>query len=189
VGRVGVSPRAGSLRWAGPAGGRGEPCAGRAGWGSGRRPGGGLVVGAGVLGRRRRENAAGGRRIAHQVKVTVEEEAVLVRLAEAAGVSVPRLLVEAATSLGSESTPTQRREAVVELPRVSRVLAGVATNLNQLARSVNSGAEFPAQAAVVRERIRELIPRLTRAAEDLSDPRNHRPLDPPPGRPGSRGLG
>jgi len=151
--------------------------------------GGAVVVGAGVLGRRRRENAAGGRRIAHQVKVTVEEEAVLVRLAEAAGVSVPRLLVEAATSLGSESTPTQRREAIVELLGVSRVLAGVATNLNQLARSVNSGAEFPAQAAVVRERIRELIPRLTRAAEDLSDPRNRRPLDPPPGRPGSRGLG
>ncbi len=70
----------------------------------------------------------------------MEEEAVLVRLAEAAGVSVPRLLVEAATSLGSESTPTQRREAIVEMlrvfrvfrvsrvSRVSRVLAGVATN-------------------------------------------------------------
>ena len=146
------------------------------------------VAGSGLLGRRRRENAAGGRRIAHQVKVTVEEEAVLVRLAEQAGVSVPRLLVEAAVAGGSGSTSTQRREAIVELMAVSRVLAGVATNLNQLARAVNSGAEFPPQAAVVREKIRELIPRLARAAEDLRDPANTRPLDPPPGRPGSGGL-
>jgi len=147
-----------------------------------------VAGGGGLLGRRRRENAAGGRRIAHQVKVTVQEEAVLVRLAEEAGVSVPRLLVEAAVAGGSAVTSTQRREAIVELMAVSRVLAGVATNLNQLARAVNSGAEFPPQAAVVREKIRELIPRLNRAAEDLRDPGNTRPLDPPPGRRGSAGL-
>ncbi len=151
-----------------------------------------VVVAGGVLGRRRRANTPGGRRVAHQVKVTGAEEAVLVRLAGAAGVSVPRLLVEAATAaeFGSGGvTATQRREAVVELLTVSRVLAGVAGNLNQLARSVNAGAEFPPQAVAVREKIRELIPRIARACADLSDPGNRAPLRPPPGRPGAGGLG
>jgi len=145
-------------------------------------------VAGGVLGRRRRANTPGGR----QVKVTEAEEAVLVRLAEQAGVSVPRLLVEAATAAehgGAGVTATERRAAVVELMTVSRVLAGVAGNLNQLARSVNAGAEFPPAAVVVRERIRALIPRIQRACEDLSDPGNRAPLPPPPGRPGSGGLG
>jgi len=142
-----------------------------------------------VVGRRRRANTPGGRRVAHQVKVTAAEEAVLVRLAEAAGVSVPRLLVEAATAAGSGVTSTQRREAVVELMTVSRVLAGVAGNLNQLARAVNAGAEFPPQAVAVREKIRELIPRIQRACADLSDPTSRSPLRPPPGRPGAGGLG
>ncbi len=127
--------------------------------------------------------------MAHQVKVTGAEEAVLVRLAEAAGVSVPRLLVEAATAaeFGSGGvTATQRREAVVELLTVSRVLAGVAGNLNQLARAVNAGAEFPPQAVAVREKIRE---RIARACAGLSDPGNRAPLRPPPGRPGGGGLG
>lgn len=130
--------------------------------------------------------------MAHQVKVTEAEEAVLVRLAEAAGVSVPRLLVEAATAAefgAGGVTATERRAAVVELMTVSRVLAGVAGNLNQLARSVNAGAEFPPAAVVVRERIRALIPRVQRACEDLSDPGNRAPLPPPPGRPGAGGLG
>lgn len=127
--------------------------------------------------------------MAHLVKVTPEEEAVLVRLAEQAQVSVPRLLVEAATSLPHGHTATERRDAIVDLMAVSRVLAGVATNLNQLARSVNAGAEFPPQAAVVRERIRALIPRIARACDDLRDPRNTAPLAAVPGRPGARGLG
>lgn len=149
----------------------------------------GVAVAGGVLGRRRRANTPGGRRVAHQVKVTVAEEAVLVRLAEAAGVSVPRLLVEAATASDTGVTSTQRREAVVELMTVSRVLAGVAGNLNQLARAVNAGAEFPPAAVAVREKIRELIPRIARACEDLSDPGNQAPLRPSPGRAGAGGLG
>jgi hypothetical protein len=142
------------------------------------------VVGRSVLGRRRRANAPGGARgYAHKVKVTAAEEAVLARLAAEAGVSVPRLLVEAATAPAPGVSATERREAIVELFTVSRVLAGVATNLNQLARQANATGEFPGQAAVVRERIRELVPRISRAVEDLSDRNNLRPLAAPPGRP------
>lgn len=148
------------------------------------------MVSLGDLRRRRRENAAGGRRvIAHQVKVSVEEEAVLVRLAEAARVSVPRLLVESATSLPAGHTPTERRDAIVELLRLSRTLSGIAGNLNQLARSVNAGAEFPRRAVEVREEIRLLIPQISRACDDLRNPGNTAPLRPPPGQPGGGGMG
>lgn len=136
-----------------------------------------------VLGRRRRANAPEGRRqFAHQVKVSAAEEAVLVRLAAQAGVSVPRLLVEAALAPAPGVSASERREGLTELFTVSRVLAGIATNLNQLARVANATGEFPAAAAAVRERIRELIPRVTRAMEGLSDPGDRRPLDGPPGR-------
>lgn len=145
--------------------------------------GSGSVVRRTVLGRRRRANVPGGaREYAHKVKVTAEEEAVLTRLAAQAGVSVPRLLVEAATAPAPGVSATERREAIVELFTVSRVLAGVATNLNQLAKQANATGDFPGQAAAVRERIRELVPRISRAVEDLSDRNNLRPLAPPPGR-------
>jgi len=148
------------------------------------------VVSLGELRRRRRENAAGGRRvIAHQVKVSVEEEAVLVRLAEAARVSVPRLLVESATSLPGGRTPTERRDAIVELLGLSRTLSGIAGNLNQLARSVNAGAEFPRRAVEVREEIRLLIPQISQACDDLRNPGNPAPRGPVPGRPGGGGMG
>jgi len=145
---------------------------------------GGSRVRRSVLGRRRRANVAGGRQVAHKVKVTPEEEAVLVRLAAQAGVSVPRLLVEAATAPTIGETTSVRREAMVELFSLNRVLSGVAGNLNQLARMGNATGEFPEQALAMRERIRVLIPRIERAVDDLADPANRRPLGPPPGRPG-----
>ncbi len=155
---------------------------------SGPESAGSVAAGSGVelravLGRRRRANAPGGRRqVAHQVKVSPAEEAALVRLAAQAGVSVPRLLVEAALAPTPGVSVSERREALTELFAVSRVLAGVATNLNQLARVANATGEFPDAAAAVRERIRELIPRVSRAMEGLSDPTDLRPLDAPPGR-------
>jgi hypothetical protein len=112
-----------------------------------------------VLGRRRRANTPGGRQYAHQVKVTAEEEAVLVRLASEAGVSVPRLLVESAVA-EDRMTATARREMLVQLFDLSRVLGGVANNLNQLARHANATGEFPAGAFAVRERVRQLLPRV-----------------------------
>lgn len=56
-----------------------------------------------MLARRRRANVAGGRRHEHKVRVSAEEEARLVVLAEAQHVSVPRLLIE---------TVTDRRDAM-----------------------------------------------------------------------------
>jgi hypothetical protein len=142
------------------------------------------VAGRSVLGRRRRANAPGGRRYAHKVLVTAEEEATLTRLAAQAGVSVPRLLVEAATSPVVGETASVRREAMVELFGLIRVVSGIAGNLNQVARVANATGEVPVAERVLRERIRELIPHIERAVDDLADPVNRRPLGPPPGRPG-----
>ena len=49
--------------------------------------------------------------------------------------SVPRLLVESA--LSGVETPTDRKEQIAELFEARRLLATVANNVNQLARSAN----------------------------------------------------
>ena len=55
--------------------------------------------------------------------------------AAALGVSVPRLMVEAA--LEGRQTPTERRNEIAALFEIRRLLATVANNVNQLARSAN----------------------------------------------------
>jgi hypothetical protein len=70
------------------------------------------------------------------VRVTSEEEAVLQARADAAGVTVARLFSECA--LGNAPNPS-RRVIVSELFGVRRQIQGADTNLNQLARSANSG--------------------------------------------------
>jgi len=136
----------------------------------------------GVLGRRRRANLPGGRRHAHQVRVSAEEEAVLVRLAEEAGVSVPRLLVEAAVAQ-DKVTATDRRAILAALFELNRVVGGAANNLNQLAKHANATGDFPVGAFAVREQLRGLYPRIeetlhlvsgTRPVEPIRDPRTYR---------------
>lgn len=122
-----------------------------------------------VLGRRRRANVSGGRLHEHRVKVTPEEEAVLVRLAAVQDVTVARLLVESAMAPRGE-TASQRREAIVELFAVRRALAGVANNLNQLARHANAGEDFPPEARVVLARVKVLAGRLEDAVDRVARP-------------------
>ena len=60
--------------------------------------------------RRRRANVKGGRVAEHRVKVSAEEELALVKRSKEAGVTVARLLVEAALSDGDGKTAVQRRD-------------------------------------------------------------------------------
>lgn len=121
------------------------------------------------LGRRRRANVPGGRLHHHKVSVTPEEEAVLVRLAASQGVTVVRLLVESAMAPTGE-TPAQRREAIVELFTVHRQLAGVANNLNQLARHANAGDDFPPEARAVLAQVRALAFKLDDTVHRIAQP-------------------
>ncbi len=61
--------------------------------------------------------------------------------------TVPRLLHESAKSAHVE-TSTERKAAIAELFSVRREVAGIATNLNQLARYANTEGTFPAEAVV-----------------------------------------
>ncbi len=119
------------------------------------------------LGRRRRVNVRGGRRHSHMVRVSPEEEALLVQLAEAQRVTVPRLLVEAALS-GNVETPTRRHEAIVELFAVRRQLAGVASNVNQLARAANVDARLAVGSTAALAEVRVVVAKIDAALEGLA---------------------
>lgn len=120
--------------------------------------------------RRRRANVEGGRRHKHEVKVTPEEEARLLMLAGQQRVSVPRLLVESALAGGGE-TPTERREALAELFAVHRVLAGMANNVNQIAKATNATGEVQADTAASLAALRRTSQRLDRVIDQLGEGR------------------
>ncbi|TYC96589.1 MobC family plasmid mobilization relaxosome protein [Arthrobacter echini] len=91
--------------------------------------------------------------------VTAEEEAQLLVRAEREGVTVPRLLVAAATSETVE-TPTERRAVIVELMALHRLLASVSNNVNQIARHANAGDEFPQDAKAALAYVRQVAQRI-----------------------------
>lgn len=119
-------------------------------------------------GRRRRANVPGGRQHQHQVKVTPEEEAVLLRLAQRHGVTIPRLLVESALATERGETITERREAVALLFGLHRLLAGIANNVNQIARATNATHEMQDQMSDVLVAVRRTAGRIDDAVDRLS---------------------
>jgi hypothetical protein len=145
-------PGGGSLRWAfaaGVTGGR-DRCevrtAGVIG-GRDRSEGSGPgAVSAGPdarpKGRTRRGREPAPRRVYQQVTLTEAEREQLRARAAQLGVSVPRLLVESA--LSEVETPTDRRRTIAELFEVRRLLATVANNVNQLARSAHISGQLDA---------------------------------------------
>jgi len=116
---------------------------------------------AGPLGRARRGREREPRRVYQQVKLTEEERDRLRARAAELGVSVPRLMVESALSGGS-GTSTERRREMAELFETRRLLATVANNVNQLARTANTTGELPAQQRLGRAvaEVEELVARL-----------------------------
>jgi hypothetical protein len=76
------------------------------------------------------------------VKLTEGERDQLRARAAELGVSVPRLMVESA--LEGMETPTERKRMIAELFEVRRLLATVANNVNQLARSANISGQVAA---------------------------------------------
>lgn len=122
-----------------------------------------------VFGRRRRANAAGERRAKrYAVTVTAAEDAELRAKADAAGMSVPRLLHESAKSANVE-TSTERKAAIAELFAVRRSVATIANNVNQLAKFANTEGFFPVEAEAVTAEFRELYPRIREAVDRLAD--------------------
>ena len=93
---------------------------------------------------RRQLSTPEGRPNRHVVKLTDAEEALLTERAGAAGVTIPRYLVESATG----TAPTADRQVVLDvLLGIRRQVIGEATNLNQLARAANEGVVFESDIA------------------------------------------
>lgn len=99
-----------------------------------------------LLGRKRRERVPGGR--PHRVGLELSDDELEVfaaRARDAGGITLQRAIVESALASTGE-TPAERRQLLVELFALRRVLSGMAVNLNQAARRANVGDGFPVEA-------------------------------------------
>jgi len=106
----------------------------------------------------KRSHYKGGRQHRHIVRVSPEEEAVLLQGAARQGVNVVQFLVESATAMaasedGPVETVTGRRRRMEELFAARHALAEVAlqarrigVNVNQVAKAANTGQELPVDA-------------------------------------------
>jgi hypothetical protein len=90
----------------------------------------------------RMKRTPGGRHRVVRVVLTDEEREVLGTRASAGGVSVQRYLVEAGLS-GSAGAATEAREARRDVERIQLGLAGIANNVNQLAKWANTNHALP----------------------------------------------
>ena len=111
----------------------------------------------------------GGRPYRHEVKVSPEEEGVLLRLAGEQGVTVARLLVESALTAGSE-TPSERRNAIAELFALHRLLASISNNVNQMAKATNATGEIQAELSATLGAVRRTAMRIDDAIDGMSLP-------------------
>ena len=92
--------------------------------------------------------------------MTEEEEARLLVLAGEQGVTVPRLLVESALARSVGETASERRALLTELFAVHRTVAGVANNVNQIARKLNTTYELAAETSQVLDAARSTMQRI-----------------------------
>jgi hypothetical protein len=111
-------------------------------------------------GRTRRAREPVRREVIQKVKLTDDERRRLRARAAELGMSVPRLLVESA--LSGVETPTERRQTIAELFEIRRLLATVANNVNQLARSANISGQVASELRLRQTlaRVDELIAQL-----------------------------
>lgn len=119
------------------------------------------------FGRRRRANVEGGRKHQHAVKVTPEEEALLLQRALALGVTVPRLLVESALADERGETVTERRNAAAELFGVYRLLGTIANNVNQMAKATNATGEVQRELSSTMAAVRRVADRIDAVLDEL----------------------
>lgn len=128
---------------------------------------------------RRRERVEGGRVHRHNVRVTPEEEARLLLLAEAQRVSIPRLLVESALARGAASTGgggedsavmtvTERRDLVAQLFAIERALGKVGANVNQIAKVTNATGEWQAETRAALDYLRRIVERIDATIDSLA---------------------
>ena len=120
------------------------------------------------MSRRRARNVSGGRPFRHEVRLSESEEAQLVVAAARQGVTVPRLLVVCALERSDEITSADKRELLVELFTIHRLLGNMANNINQIARAVNSTGDLPEQTGAVMTALWSTMQRVNREIDRFS---------------------
>lgn len=115
----------------------------------------------------RQRRQPGGRRHKHTVRLSDEEQELIVARAAAAGVSVPRLLVESALA-GDAQTASERRALTTEFLGARRLLAAVGNNVNQLAMAANATGEIPPEIGATLHAVARVTARLEAAVADLT---------------------
>ena len=123
---------------------------------------------------RRRTRVMGGRKTRHEVKVTPEEEGRLLQLALRYRVSIPKLLVDSALAGGAShaaANASVREELLAQLFSAHRLLAGIANNVNQIARATNATGEVQAATAETLAKVREVAHRIDGLVDELSEAR------------------
>ncbi|EWT06218.1 mobilization protein [Intrasporangium chromatireducens Q5-1] len=121
---------------------------------------------------RRRKRVEGGRRHRHEVKVTPEEEGQLLALALRYRVSVPKLLIDSALAGGAANAAANasvRDELLTELFKAYRVLAGIANNVNQIARATNATGEAQAETSATLAAVRRTAERIDGLIDQLAE--------------------
>lgn len=123
-----------------------------------------------VFGRRRRANVPQEQRRDRRYEVSVngEEDTQLRARAVVAGVTVPRFLYESAMA-AHVHTDTDRKAAIAELFALRRDMAGVATNVNQLAKWANEERAFPAEASAVVAEYRAVVAEIRTALTRINE--------------------
>ncbi|WP_052063003.1 plasmid mobilization relaxosome protein MobC [Rhodococcoides fascians] len=108
----------------------------------GKMPGSAAKNIARSLRRRRLPNVDGGRPFAHQVMASAEEEAAIQARARVLGVTVPRLLLEAALTPTAGSVtglpPADKLEITDRMYGLSVSVRQVGRNINQIAKATNA---------------------------------------------------
>jgi len=126
---------------------------------------------AGTSRQTRRRRVDGGRQHRHVVRVTPEEEGQLLALALQYRVSVPKLLVDSALAGGSStaaSNASVRHEVVAQMFATHRLLAGIANNVNQMARVTNATGNVHTEMVVTLAKVREVAERIDEFVDELS---------------------
>lgn len=100
--------------------------------------------------------------------MTPEEEGRLAVLALEQRVTIPRLLVESTLAGEAGETVTERRNALVKLFELHRLLASISNNVNQIAKATNATGELQAETTATLDAVRRTAQRIDDAVDSLS---------------------
>jgi hypothetical protein len=136
----------------------------------------GAVDGASVK-RQRQRRVPGGRPHRHNIRLSEEQQTLIAAAAEAAGMSVPNLLVETmlvALAGDGQLSVAGRRALATELLAVRRLLTEIGMNVNQLAAVASTSGQLPPEVAPTMHAVAAMANRLDAALAPVDHQRRRR---------------